>query len=65
MKSHITQLEQDLDKFRASFQQNSTNAAVWKQQLADYQQANEQMTQKMAEFELMYEKFGDILSKKQ
>lgn len=30
LKSHIATLEEDLDKFKASFQSNAANVNIWK-----------------------------------
>ncbi|KAI3641144.1 hypothetical protein MIR68_000823 [Amoeboaphelidium protococcarum] len=63
LKSHIATLEEDLDKFKASFQSNAANVNIWKTQLSQLQDANDELTNKMAEFESIYDRLGELLNK--
>lgn len=57
----IKQLEADIDKLKAAFQQNASNVSIWKQQLQTYQEVNEQLSRKTTELAELYERFGEIL----
>ncbi len=61
LQNQITQLEADIDKLKSAFQQNSTNVAMWKQQLQSYQQSNEQLSGKITELMDMHDKMGEVL----
>ena len=64
-QNQIQQLETDIDKLKAAFQQNANNVALWKQQLQAYQEVNDQLTEKMSELTDLYDKFGVILKREE
>lgn len=63
LQNQIKQLEADIDKLKSAFQQNASNVTIWKQQLATYQEVNDQLSGKLTELANLYDKFGEILKR--